>query len=342
MKDWESLKKSAFKIALTLLQNQFDLFAPVKNEEEVRLNRISSTDIAFLGAKKTLLPLKTFFFPEVEDMFSYNLKNKTPGFCLPASDGREKVVLGCLACDIAALKHLDLVFLQAPLDSGYKKRREQTTLIAYACQGEGSECFCHSFGINPLLPEGADAVLFDAGETYLFKVLSAKGEKIKKLIQSLLEKPGKSEMSRFTAASPAVQKELFINKLSADTNALWDLPLWQDLAATCLGCNICTILCPTCHCFDLEDEKRGLKGKRYRFYDSCMRSGFTRMASGENPRPTKMERIRQRFLHKLCYFLINNKQVACVGCGRCVKYCPVGIGIDSVIARLTGKEGEYG
>jgi len=338
MKDWESLKKSKLSSALSLLQNQFDLFAPLKTQQDLRINRVSSKDRIFLKKKKTLLPLKTLFFPPVEDIFSYNSKNKTPDLSPPASGLREKVVLGCLACDIAALKQLDLVFLAEPVDSVYKTRREQTILLAYACPGEGPECFCHSFGIDPLQPKGADAVLFETEETYLFKPLSVKGGKIKKRIQLLLKKPLKSEISLLTAASPAVQQELSIDRLSTDTNRLWDLPIWRELAATCLGCNICTILCPTCHCFDVEDERKGLKGKRYRFYDSCMKSCFTRMASGENPRPTRIERIRQRFLHKLCYFLINNQQVGCVGCGRCLKHCPVGIGISSVIARLTGRE----
>jgi len=103
---------------------------------------------------------------------------------------------------------------------------------------------------------------------------------------------------------------------------------WQEVSRACLSCGICTYLCPTCHCFDLVDEER----KRLRCYDGCSFPDFTLQASGENPSPTKKERYRQRVYHKFDYFKKNFGENLCVGCGRCIRYCPVKIDIAEIVA----------
>jgi ferredoxin len=342
MSTWKSIARSNLPAFLSKLQKGYDVFAPVRRDEELRIRQLPAKGEIYLGVKKPLLPLKTLFQPEVEDLFTFTLKGTIPDITPAERLKRERIILGCLGCDIAALDILDSVFLDEHEDTEYKKRREQTILIAMACTGEGPECFCTSFGITPLQPAGADALLFDTGRTYLLKILSNKGKKINKAVRSLLKEPSKKELSLVKAASVDPQSELSIDKVPHDTEALWDLPVWEELANYCLGCGVCTVLCPTCHCFDVEDERRGSAGKRYRFWDSCMNPNFTKMASGENPRPSKRERVRQRFMHKLCYFFMNKKQLACVGCGRCAVQCPVGIGINRIITELSTMEEQRG
>ena len=115
---------------------------------------------------------------------------------------------------------------------------------------------------------------------------------------------------------------------------LFDAPEWKTLSQSCLGCGACTFVCPTCQCYDIRDFDTGHGIKRFRCWDSCMYSDFTKMASG-NPRLTQLERFRQRFMHKLVYFPMNNGgEYGCVGCGRCLAKCPISMNIVKVAKAL--------
>ena len=121
------------------------------------------------------------------------------------------------------------------------------------------------------------------------------------------------------------------------TEELFDRPEWAELSESCLGCGTCTFVCPTCQCYDIKDFETGHGVKRYRCWDSCMYSDFTKMAHG-NPRLTQLERFRQRFMHKLVYFPANNSgEFGCVGCGRCLNKCPISMNIVKVMKTLKGE-----
>lgn len=339
MMSWQRMDRSDLPAAISVLQEKWDVFAPVKRGTDIRIRQQPTDGKIFLGQTKPLLPLKMLFLPEVEDLFSFTIKGSTSDIIPAEPLTRERVVFGVLGCDIAALEILDHVFLGEPVDGSYNKRREQTTLIAIACTGDGAECFCTSLGINPLEPVGADVLFADVGNGYFFKALSQKGKRMTETLRAFLKKPSEKELTDLSALVPGTRGDISVDRVPKDSDRLWNLPIWEDLARRCLGCGVCTVICPTCHCFDLEDERRGSSGKRFRSWDSCMNTSFTKMASGENPRPTKRERIRQRFLHKLSYYPIKHGLVACVGCGRCSARCPVGIGIDEIIVELAEMEG---
>jgi ferredoxin len=117
---------------------------------------------------------------------------------------------------------------------------------------------------------------------------------------------------------------------------LFDAPEWAELSSTCLGCGTCTFVCPTCQCYDIKDFNTGHGVVRFRCWDSCMYSEFTKMAHGNN-RNTQKERFRQRFMHKLVYFPENNDGIfGCVGCGRCISRCPISMNIVKVMKKLGG------
>ncbi len=341
MTQWQHMDKSEFPGVLSALREKRDVFAPIKMGADLRIRRLPFDGEVFLGPQKPLLPLKMLFLPEVEDLFSLTMDKKKPQITPVEPLTRERVVWGVLGCDIEALRILDLVFLEEPVDEAYRKRREQTILIATACTGEGPECFCTSFGVDPLEPIGADAVLAEVGGAYLIKPLTDKGERITRVIRPLLKEPAKTVDGSKIKEILKLKYErgdFPVDRVPKDPNKLWDIPVWDDLASRCLGCGICTVLCPTCHCFDVKDEQHGSSGKRFRTWDSCMNPSFTKMAGGENPRPTKRERARQRFLHKLAYFPSKDGVLACAGCGRCTVNCPVGIGIDKVMVELSEME----
>ena len=118
------------------------------------------------------------------------------------------------------------------------------------------------------------------------------------------------------------------------TKELFDRPEWKQLSESCLGCGTCTFVCPTCQCYDIKEFDSGKLVRRFRCWDSCMYSDFTKMSAGQ-PRPTQLERFRQRFMHKLVYFPDNNDGCfGCVGCGRCLAKCPIHMNIVKVIKTL--------
>jgi ferredoxin len=119
-----------------------------------------------------------------------------------------------------------------------------------------------------------------------------------------------------------------------------DDPLWGDLTESCLGCGVCTYLCPTCHCFDICDEAAATTGERIRIWDSCQFPLFTQEASGFNPRPSEKERFRQRIMHKFRYLPKDRHMAGCVGCGRCVTECPVNLDIREVLEKLSRAEAQ--
>jgi ferredoxin len=121
------------------------------------------------------------------------------------------------------------------------------------------------------------------------------------------------------------------NLRGSDTLALHGADFWEEISFACINCGTCTFVCPTCWCFDIQDEAHGKSGQRIRNWDSCMFPIFTIHTTGHNPRGTKLQRVRQRFMHKLKYFVDKyNNGIMCVGCGRCVRQCPVNIDIRRV------------
>jgi ferredoxin len=334
MTDWQHFDKSDLAAVVSALQPTWDVLAPVERGDGLRFRELPSDGELVIGPKKPLLPLKSLYLPEVEDLFSFTVKAGKTHITPAEPLAGKRVVLGALGCDVASLEILDRVFLEEPTDEAYRKRRELTTLVALVCTGEGSECFCLSAGVDPLQPSGADALLADVGEAYLLKPVSDKGAAIVDALRGLLSKPTEGDLSTLNALVPAKQRDYPFDRVPVGYSELWNSPKWDDLGELCIGCSICTIVCPTCHCFDVEDERSGCSGKRFRAWDTCMSSCFTKMGTGENPRPTKRERVRQRFLHKLSYLRLKTGRIACTGCGRCGAQCPVGIGIEEVISDL--------
>ncbi|MBE0479153.1 4Fe-4S dicluster domain-containing protein, partial [Candidatus Aerophobetes bacterium] len=177
----------------------------------------------------------------------------------------------------------------------------------------------------------------DAGDRYIVDVMSDKG---KKILNATLENATDDDVKLMKKIKSEAENKIKlqfqfeVDKVKEKLNAIFDHIFWRSLSDSCLGCAVCTYLCPTCHCFDIVDEAKNSQGTRVRNWDSCMFSLFTQQASGHNPRPTGKERVRQRLMHKFNYFVENYKEAACVGCGRCVINCPVNIDIRDVLKKI--------
>jgi ferredoxin len=183
-------------------------------------------------------------------------------------------------------------------------------------------------------------MLVDAGDHYLLAVVTEKGEALRTAAGWNTEAAdGEAAVdSQRQAAESAIVSTIQTDRLANHaTLDLHEAPFWEDVSFSCINCGTCTYICPTCWCFDIQDEVHGHSGCRMRNWDSCMFPLFTLHGSGHNPRGQKVQRVRQRFMHKLKYYVDKYRDgIQCVGCGRCVQHCPVNIDIRRVCGLMNG------
>ncbi len=212
-------------------------------------------------------------------------------------------------------------------------------LIGLACTNPLSTCFCTSVGGGPFNNEGLDIFVAELdGDKCYVEILTEKGKELiggDTRFKDAIESVGQQVESLKKEAEAKIELKIPLEGLKEKLDGMFDSPLWDRIHEKCIGCAACTYLCPTCHCFALLDEKVSAKGERIRNWDSCMFPIFTLEASGHNPRVSNRERMRQRIMHKFNYFVENFGQTACVGCGRCLKNCPVNMDIREIIKTIT-------
>ncbi len=333
------LEKSDLTRFVKSLAGEREVLGPVA-DNELRFKFAPADPREFrLDFQNTHLSPKDLFFPQSEKMFEFSTKRGEEGaFILQEIQGkpRPRLVFGIRPCDAKAFFVLDKIFQNDQYtDSYWMDKRQATVLIGLGCNQPCPTCFCTSAGAGPFHEQGLDALAFDLGDRLLLKPLTVRGEILKKA-EGLAPAADQDE-----AAALEIQKraELAI-KSQVETDLidkrtvleLFEAPHWQMVQQRCLNCGVCTFVCPTCHCFDIQDGVHGETGVRLRNWDYCMSWLFTVHGSGHNPRPTKKERVRQRFMHKFKYIpLKRDGELGCVGCGRCITLCPVNIDVRDVV-----------
>ena len=249
------------------------------------------------------------------------------------------------ACDARAFRVLDNVFLAEPVDTYYQNRRKHGTIVTVACTRPVETCFCGTFDIDPANADG-DVNAYKTEDALYLEAKTEKGEKLLETLASVTEDADEKPVEAQKALIKERMAKLPLANLRPDafgkdkTSEFFNAPEWKELSESCLGCGTCTFICPTCQCYDIRDFNTGHGVKRFRCWDSCMYSDFTKMAHG-NPRLTQLERFRQRFMHKLVYYPANNDgKFGCVGCGRCLVKCPISMNIVKVMKCLGEADGE--
>ena len=337
------------KISKSKLNELFDaisakqaLYLPVDRNDGAAEYKKYESGMTMSSALNTVRSAKDFFFPQTENLVDFKMEGKNIEVIDVREESEDFVIFGVRACDARSFTILDKVFLAEPVDSYYKNRRDHGTVVTMACTRPAETCFCKTFGIDPTVPEG-DAACFDDGENIFFLANNDKGQAFIDSIASLLEEGDATKLCDVQEKARAIMDKLPLAKLSTENfggdklNEYFNSEKWADLSEACLGCGTCTFVCPTCQCYDIKDFNTGHGIKRFRCWDSCMYSDFTKMAHG-NPRLTQLERFRQRFMHKLVYFPANNNgEFGCVGCGRCLSKCPISMNIVKVMKALEVK-----
>ena len=331
------IAKENFPELIERLMGRYRVYAPVERGRYYEFAQIGKAAEADLSFSNTLLSPKGLFHPQAERMFEYSLARDDPDAGIVKEAQKEfspRLILGIRPCDARAFDLDDANFDTETLkDPWWIRRRDATTMIGLACDSPCSTCFCTSMGSGPYDTAGLDVLLADIGEGYAAEVLSEKGKAALEdacgssaagACLQVAEKKGAAEQSIAAAFDPVA-----ISKIGMLD--LYNSPMWEEVQFACINCGACTFLCPTCWCFDIQDEVYADRGDRLRLWDSCMFPLFTLHGSGHNPRSIKTQRVRQRFMHKLKYYQDRyNRGPACVGCGRCVQACPVNIDIRQV------------
>jgi sulfhydrogenase subunit beta (sulfur reductase) len=314
---------------LDALAERYTVIAPRLVEDELLYRPVASSAEVVFDFQRTALSPKTFFLPATQVILEIERRDKEMTLAEPAL-AREQVIFGVRPCDARALRALDALLLdRPPPDAYYAERREKTTLIGLACRRLWDGCFCTSLGSGPDDASNLDVMLVEGENGYWIADVTDRGAA---LLAGLEAEETDGEPP---ASDPAGER---VPVLPPEAwGALFDDVYWQRLAERCLSCHACTYVCPTCRCFDVRDETTAA-GPRYacierlRAWDSCMAAAYRRIAGGHNPRPTKAQRLRNRFYCRFCYAPVDFGAVACVGCGRCIAVCPVGIDIAEMLA----------
>ena len=321
------------------------LYLPVDNADGTASYGEWSEGVEWSNALNTTKSPKDFFFPQTEDLMRFRTEGKNIEVFDVRSECEDFVVFGVRACDVKSFDILDRVFLTEPRDSFYAMKREKGIIVYVACTRPAETCFCTTFGINAAEPAG-DVSAWRTEEALYLQSNTEKGIKLLASLDDILEDGCECEVAEQKEKIAKVMDKLPLKDLTTDafgggkTQELFNDPAWDELSATCLGCGTCTFVCPTCQCYDIKDFNTGNGVIRYRCWDSCMYSEFTKMAHGNN-RLTQKERFRQRFMHKLVYYPENNDGLfSCVGCGRCLAKCPISMNIVKVMKKIGGNKSE--
>ncbi len=296
-------------------------------------------DDAFFGYVVGPHSWKRFLYPPRVRLLSIG----KDGRVTPSQDSHEKMAfIGVRSCDLSAIGVLDRVLLQGPyVDRVYLSRRGSVFIVAVDCYEPGANCFCASVGTGPAAKSGFDIglteVLLDGQHYFVARVGSEAGLR-------LLERIGARDATaeEVEGAERLLERGFgrFVKRLEVSglKEALYrglESEAWKDVAERCLACSNCTLVCPTCFCTNVEEVTRLTEegAERWRRWDSCFTQEFSYIHGG-SIRASVLSRYRQWLTHKLATWIDQFGVLGCVGCGRCITWCPVGIDITVEAERV--------
>jgi ferredoxin len=318
---------------LTAVSEDYTFYGPKAEDGIITFSSISSAEELMLDYRNSTISCKELFFPMAEVVYEFDGQN----FVNEAMPDEKRVIFGIRPCDCRALTLLDRNFdTERVNEPFYVARRQNTVVVAIGCNRPLSSCFCTVVGGDPFGQEGADILLGNIGDSLLAKAITPRGKDFLAHYGKFFSAKGSGNWDKQAKeARDKIKSKLEVENIKSRLDKRFEDDIWETVSRKCLGCGICSYLCPTCYCFDLVDEKTSTGTKKVRMWDCCMFSLFTLHASGHNPRPVKAPRLRQKIMHKFSYYPEQYGSNSCVGCGRCVRSCPVNLDIRKLLEKMT-------
>ncbi len=349
----EVLKHRGFQVIGPVVRDGSIVYEPLEGIEDLpsgwtleaepatcRLKKRS--DGALFGYVVGQRGLKYFLHPPQLKLYSAERENGEFRILFEQDPAPRYAFIGPRACELAAMARQDRVLLEDRYpDMHYDARRRGAFVVAVQCTVSAATCFCASLGTGPRAQSGFDLALtesVDDGQPhFLVEVGSEEGASVLAEIETS-EASAEQMRKAVEAVDAAGSKQSRCLKTTGLKEALYDGfedPHWDDVAARCLSCGNCTMVCPTCFCVTVEDtsDVTNKRAERWRKWDSCFTQSFSYIHGG-SVRLTPKSRYRQWLTHKLAAWSDQFDSLGCVGCGRCITWCPAGIDITEEAAAL--------
>jgi sulfhydrogenase subunit beta (sulfur reductase) len=313
------------------------------DEQEAGFYRLKRrSDAALFGYPVGPQSWKKLLFPPALRLWRAERDDK--GFSIESlqEETPQYAFVGVRSCELRAIAIQDRVFLEGPyVEPSYQARREKTFIIALNCGEAGGTCFCVSMKSGPRATFGFDLALTEVLERsahyFVTEVGSEQGHDLLKDVPHRDATPAEQEKSEAIVAKTATQMGRTMDTVGIKELLYANLehPRWDDVAARCLSCGNCTMVCPTCFCTTVEDHSdlSGNQAERWRRWDSCFTMDFSYLHGG-SVRATSRSRYRQWMTHKLATWIDQFGSSGCVGCGRCITWCPVAIDITEEVKAI--------
>ncbi|HEU0021092.1 MAG TPA: 4Fe-4S dicluster domain-containing protein [Dehalococcoidia bacterium] len=289
---------------------------------------------------------KKFLFPSSLKLWSAQLKGKDFRIDAPEPDDTRYAFIGVRSCEMHAIAIQDRVFLRGQHgDPNYQAIREKVFIVAVNCGQAGGTCFCVSMNTGPGATFGYDLALTEVVDRERHYFVAESGTQPGRNMLSLIrQRPAeKSEAQAAREVVDRTARSMGRQMNTTDIKALlyrnYENPAWDKVANRCLTCANCTMVCPTCFCSTVEDtsDVTGQTAQRTRVWDSCFNVDFSYLHGG-SVRPSGKSRYRQWMTHKLASWIDQFGTSGCVGCGRCITWCPVGIDITEEVRLIRESE----